>query len=94
MQKWEYCVITAMSSDRLAREKPYYVRTRRGGKQFGSRVVYFTENIQQSLVMEGTTWADKLTQAISQLGDEGWEMVGCGNVAAAAHSLYFKRPKP
>jgi len=29
---------------------------------------------------------------IAQLGMQGWELVGCGIVAATAHNIYFKRP--
>ena len=35
---------------------------------------------------------DEVAIVLAQLGDEGWEMVGCGAVFAAGHFLYFKRP--
>ncbi len=35
---------------------------------------------------------DEVAKVLAQLGDEGWEMVGCGAVFASGHFLYFKRP--
>ena len=34
-----------------------------------------------------------VAQTIAQLGDEGWEMVGCGNAGPGYHVIYLKRPK-
>ena len=34
---------------------------------------------------------DALAKTIARLGDQGWEMVGCGSVAFG-HAIYFKRP--
>jgi hypothetical protein len=33
-----------------------------------------------------------VAKVLARLGDEGWEMVGCGAVFASGHFLYFKRP--
>jgi hypothetical protein len=35
---------------------------------------------------------DEVAGVLAKLGEEGWEMVGCGSVFAAGHFLYFKRP--
>lgn len=34
-----------------------------------------------------------LGNTISELGENGWEMVGCGNTGEHTHKIYFKRPK-
>jgi len=80
VQKWEYCVIGAvhrLSGDRLL------LGDRAGVEHFsaGARAVRAFRS------------HDELGQAIAQLGDEGWEMVGCGNTGEGSHVLYFKRPK-
>ena len=35
---------------------------------------------------------DEVATVLAQLGEQGWEMVGCGSVFASGHFLYFKRP--
>jgi hypothetical protein len=36
---------------------------------------------------------DAIATTIAKLGDEGWKMVGCGNLDTTMHSIYFKRLK-
>ncbi len=33
----------------------------------------------------------KIADFLNALGGQGWEMVGCGNISAERHCLYFKR---
>ena len=45
---------------------------------------------KSGLIKEGVV--RDITKRISRLGEDGWEMVGCGNVSEVRHALYFKRP--
>ena len=82
MPKWEYCCIRAFdpaNSDYAG----FYRLTNKGSElvtEFKTRP-------------KGVTRADAFAQLIAQLGDEGWEMVGAGNIAEQAHCLYFRRSK-
>jgi hypothetical protein len=46
-----------------------------------------------------STDTDEIARTIARLGEEGWEMVGCGDIGprplstGIMHYLYFKRPK-
>jgi len=42
---------------------------------------------------KGIEERDAVAQLIAQLGEEGWEMVGCGSLQERKHCIYFKRPK-
>ena len=35
----------------------------------------------------------KVADFVNALGAQGWEMIGCGNLAVDKHCLYFKRPR-
>jgi hypothetical protein len=83
MQQWEYCAISYVeppSFEKGLLEVRYPILKR------------FTED---GGVTEGFDvsrgWAD-ISQAIYQLGEQGWEMVGCSDTASY-HIIYFKRPK-
>ena len=81
MQKWEYCAIVGISRNN---EKlfPYY-----------PGIWHFTDlGIQASRIHSPE--ADEVAKTIAQLGEQGWEMVGAGNVSDNYHTLYFKRPLP
>jgi hypothetical protein len=82
MQRWEYCTIGPFK-----------------GPAEGDvpRLVQFTREGPKTIRLDkplGIGEAGTISQAIARLGDEGWEMVGCGNVGQVLHILYFKRPKP
>jgi len=86
MQKWEYCVVGPVKSNSL------------GDRSFWGHYpnkLFLTGEGRRGAVIEGSgkKEADNLAKAISELGDEGWELIGTGNVAEDAHFLYFKRPK-
>jgi hypothetical protein len=84
MQKWEYCVISGVST-RNEGLHSYYPKVIR----------LTTEGAEASRLPEekGAQETDSLAIVIAQMGNEGWELVGCGNTSASYHSLYFKRPK-
>lgn len=89
MQKWEYCAIGPIkdalgnwlgSSPRLYSFLPEGLRRDSIGKP----------------IMLASKQADVLARIIAQLGDDGWEMVGCGSAGdehGIVHYLYFKRAK-
>ena len=89
MQKWEYCAITDVSSgvegDAMVNAEVPSVN----GEPAGA-VTYFTSGGGRTTPIENG--ATRLAQVIAQLGSDGWEMVGCGNVSEDFHTLYFKRP--
>ncbi len=87
MQKWEYCEISGLRAGGLRYTE--FVKLSAKGRQVVTAV-----NLSQ------TNDADKHREAqdtfaciIAQLGEEGWEMVGAGNISEGQHTLYFKRPK-
>ncbi|MDP2937605.1 MAG: hypothetical protein Q8O86_14065 [Dehalococcoidia bacterium] len=83
MQKWEYCAVVgvgqASSSRHLLPEYPALWH-------FAPDGCHLTE-IKGKEALE-------IAKTIATLGEEGWEMVGCGNTDVKRHTLYFKRPKP
>ena len=96
MQKWEYLVVKEMKVDALMRVESVFKMTNKGlelVKQFYDKA-YF-KNAGHSLPGDAVqSVPNAVAQYIAQLGDEGWEMVGGGNVSESSHYLYFKRPKP
>ncbi len=81
MQQWEYCAVGPVQSH----SQPHY-----------ATVIRFTNEGRRLSKIQGTRDMDSaqvLAQIIAQLGEEGWEMVGCGMISDERHMLYFKRPK-
>jgi hypothetical protein len=79
MSTWEYCAV---------------VEIRSGGKELSPMppaIWYFTTTGVQVVDIQGK---QEVAQTIAHLGAEGWEMVGCGNVAGGGQALYFKRAGP
>lgn len=83
IQKWEYCTIY-----------PVWMDYQQGWLIPGDPDIhgYIGEFKSDSV------WREKLEKdpralaiSIAKLGQEGWELVGCGNVDRE-HCLYFKRP--
>ena len=83
-QKWEYCALT----------KAAYAGTGRAGIHW---ISYFREAGVQVVEMEDpATERNGPAKSIAKLGEEGWEMVGQGQLEIRQRgvpALYFKRPK-
>ena len=84
-QKWEYCAVT----------KAAYAGTGRAGLYW---ISYFRDaGVQVVEVEDAATERNGPTKSIAKLGEEGWEMVGQGQLDIRQRgltALYFKRPKP
>lgn len=83
--KWEYCAVTRAA----------YTATNRRGKYW---INYFKETgVEVVDVEEGAFDQDSVAaRVIAKLGEEGWEMVGQGDLPVKSGSvgaLYFKRRK-
>jgi hypothetical protein len=83
-EKWEYCSLTKA-----------VVGPNRGGLYW---ISYFRNNgVQVVEVEEEASERGGPAKAIAKLGEDGWEMVGQGqleNRQGGLNALYFKRPKP
>jgi hypothetical protein len=78
MHVWEYCAV---------------VEIRTGGRDLTPvppAIWYFTPEGVQVVEFQDN---HQVPQIIAQLGQQGWEMVGTGNVAGGGQAVYFKRPK-
>ena len=87
MQKWEYCTLgpiefSSTSWKWIPNEPTRIVFTTKGIKEEGFKI-----DETSSL----TDVQDEVATVLAQLGEQGWEMVGCGSVFASGHFLYFKR---
>jgi hypothetical protein len=80
MQKWEYCAILdvtgAAFSDKIG---TYY----KNGIQFFTPTGVITRELNRT--------NRGFSEAIARLGEEGWEMSGCGTSGSGSHHIYFKR---
>ena len=79
MTRWEYCAVKGLSSQ-MRNLHPTF-----------PAMWYFGSEGVQSLDLKGNE-ADEVAYTIAKLGEEGWEMVGCGQDGQISHILYFKRP--
>jgi hypothetical protein len=82
MQKWEYCVVGPIKAN---------VDGWRGMWPKRTNFLDTGMKVKTIKVEVGLEEHESLAKIISQMGKEGWEMVGCGNVEAY-HLIYFKRP--
>ena len=84
-QKWEYCALT----------KAAYAGTGKAGVYW---ISYFRDAGVQVVEMEDlATERNGPAKSLAKLGEEGWEMVGQGQLEIRQRgvaALYFKRPKP
>ena len=93
MSKWEYCAVVGLRKPLSNRQlDPKY-----------PAIWYFTPS---GVVINEITGGKGLEtkeigRVIANLGEQGWEMVGCANVVEggsnstdSSHCLYFKRPIP
>ena len=79
MQKWEYCVVGPINM----------ISGPKGAKLMG-------QSILKAIAGDYADWTgvippDATPHYLAQLGNDGWELVGCGN-DGDKHVLYFKRP--
>jgi hypothetical protein len=86
MPKWEYCAMVGLRRSGYNTATTYY-----------PSIEYFTPTGIEVVEIRSQNKKDEITQtaqAIARLGEEGWEMVGCGNNSEVTHTIYFKRLKP
>jgi hypothetical protein len=80
MTKWEFCSIYPI-------------------EEYRHWLVPYGDGFKETFTLEGGKREEvpddphDLARSIAQLGEDGWELVGCGNVSEVRHALYFKRPK-
>ncbi|HYO64190.1 MAG TPA: hypothetical protein VER08_11210 [Pyrinomonadaceae bacterium] len=84
--RWEYCAVS----------RAHYGGSSRGGIYW---ISYFREaGVQVVEVEESAVEKNGMAKAIARLGEEGWEMVGPGQLdirtGTSVNAIYFKRPKP
>jgi hypothetical protein len=84
MQKWEYCAVVGLRRSGNNTATTYFPSI----EYYTSAGMHVVEVRAQDKREEIT----RMAQAIAQLGEDGWEMVGCGNNSEVTHSIYFKRP--
>jgi hypothetical protein len=81
MSKWEYCVIEGMTQ--VHPEYPRYYRFTNNGLEVADDFHKLPKGVLQK---------DAVAMLITQLGVDGWEMVGTGSTREGrSHSIYFKR---
>ena len=83
MQRWEYCVVTS-------------VRMRAGSLDPGRPKLerLTSEGLREMPLAAGPTSGQAVAQAVAELGEHGWELVGAVSTGPRVHCLYFKRPRP
>ena len=86
MAKWEYCVITGCRGDTQFHAEQSTLGT------FAKRGLFTTELGRKEAKDAGLPHETHLVASkIAQLGEDGWEMVGCGACGESSHSIYFRR---
>jgi hypothetical protein len=87
MQKWEYCTLGPIefssTSWKWIPNEPTRIKFTRNGMVEEGFKIDDTSSLKDV--------QDEVAKVITKMGDEGWEMVGCGAVFASGHFLYFKR---
>jgi hypothetical protein len=85
-EQWEYCAVS----------KAGYTGSTRGGTYW---ISYFKENGVEIVEVEekaSEQQGAQIARAFARLGDEGWEMVGQGDLPVKSgrfEAIYFKRRK-
>lgn len=85
--RWEYCVVTRSGYTGSTRGGTYWVSY---FKETGVEIVEIEERVSEQ---QGAS----IARAMAKLGDEGWEMVGQGDLPVKTgkfEAIYFKRRKP
>lgn len=85
--KWEYCAVSRSGYTGSSRGGQYWISY---FKTTGLEIVEVEEKVSEQ---QGT----QMARAISKLGEEGWEMVGQGELPVSTGkfgAIYFKRLKP
>lgn len=83
MQKWEYCVVGHLWG------------FSKGLETYFPFIGYFKDNGLDETSLKGKPEMQRVASVIAKLGNEGWEMSGCGRTGTRGlpgHLLYFKRP--
>jgi len=83
MSQWEYCAVVGIFNS---------FQNRHLSPKFPAVWYFAPGGIQIDEIKSKDVQA--VTQTIARLGEEGWEMVGCGNLEVAEHAIYFKRRRP
>ena len=86
-QRWEYCALSRSGYTGSSRGGQYWISYFKTG---GVEIVEVEEKVSDQ---QGT----QIARAITRLGEEGWEMVGQGELPVSTGrfgAIYFKRPKP
>ena len=79
-EKWEYCRLEDLLSSGFV----------------SAKLIFFTaegEKIESLRADEESSQRNAVAIRITQLGDEGWEMVGMGITGQGSHAVYFKRKR-
>lgn len=93
MDKWEHCAVGPIKADTSGPEawsgnRPALISFGREGITFESVAV------PGCMGSRSNGERNSLAGMIATLGDEGWQMVGCGScLRGKGHRLYFKRPE-
>ena len=84
MKNWEYCSIAPIKViDGVYKDTRLVRFTLDGVLKVPVVEVARTHNVEDAIAI-----------TIAKLGEDGWEMVGCGNLETDMHTIYFKRVKP
>lgn len=95
--KWEYCVIPMVTMS-YGKEftKPQIWFPKPDGCEFHYLTVDSKppkDMTDEKRMKDVTKRTAAVMETIARLGEEGWELTGCGYIGGAFHMLYFKRPK-
>ena len=85
MPKWKYCAVAGIIK----------FHSERAFRTIWPSVWYFEPGGVRTVQITGgdNKEPEQTARVIAQLGEEGWEMVGCGSAdEGSVHILYFKRP--
>lgn len=85
--QWEYCAVSRSGYTGSTKGGAYWISYFRDN---GVEIVEIDEKVSEQ---QGTS----IAKAIAKLGDDGWEMVGSGELpikTGRVEAIYFKRLKP
>ena len=96
MQKWEYCVITGVTTFASELSGKYPKLTYFFPRGFEKQIDLGNKAAsQRPKGMEKVSEGEYIASVVAQLGMEGWEMVSAVNEApsdSSRYSIYFRRP--
>jgi hypothetical protein len=85
--RWEYCAVSKAGYTGSSRGGTYWISY---FKEQGVEIVEIEEKVSEQ---QGAS----IARAIAKLGEDGWEMVGQGDLPVKTgrfEAIYFKRQKP